>query len=52
MPGLATWAAILGLASLSTALAFIIFFQIVIRSGASNVMLERFCIEFTHSRRG
>ena len=39
MPGLATWAAILGLASLSTALAFIIFFQIVIRSGASNVML-------------
>lgn len=39
MPGLTTWAAILGLASLSTALAFIIFFQIVIRSGASNVML-------------
>ncbi len=39
MPGLATWAAIFGLASLSTALAFIIFFQIVIRSGASNVML-------------
>lgn len=39
MPGLATWSAILGIASLSTALAFIIFFQIVIRSGASNVML-------------
>lgn len=39
MPGLVTWAAILGLASLSTALAFIIFFQIVIHSGASNVML-------------
>ncbi|MCR6734526.1 MAG: DMT family transporter [Afipia sp.] len=39
MPGLATWLAILGLASLSTALAFIIFFQIVVRSGASNVML-------------
>ncbi len=38
-PGLATWSAILGLASLSTALAFIIFFQIVVRSGASNVML-------------
>lgn len=39
MPGLVTWAAILGLAALSTALAFIIFFQIIMRSGASNVML-------------
>lgn len=39
MPGLVTWSAVFGLASLSTALAFIIFFQIVIRSGASNVML-------------
>ena len=39
MPGLATWSAIFGIASLSTALAFIIFFQIVVRSGASNVML-------------
>lgn len=39
MPGHITWLAILGLASLSTALAFIIFFQIVLRSGASNVML-------------
>jgi len=39
MPGLVTWLAILGIASLSTALAFILFFQIVTRSGASNVML-------------
>lgn len=39
MPGVGTWSAILGLAALSTSLAFIIFFQIVIRSGASNVML-------------
>lgn len=39
MPGPATWLAVLGIASLSTALAFIIFFQIVVRSGASNVML-------------
>ncbi|WP_425994155.1 DMT family transporter [Afipia sp. DC4300-2b1] len=39
VPGYVTWLAVLGLASLSTALAFIIFFQIVIRSGASNVML-------------
>lgn len=39
MPGPATWAAVLGLAVLSTAVAFIIFFQIIMRSGASNVML-------------
>lgn len=39
MPGPATWLAVLGLASLSTALAFILFFQIIERSGASNVML-------------
>jgi drug/metabolite transporter (DMT)-like permease len=39
MPGGVTWSAILGLASLSTALAFIVFFQIIIRSGASTVML-------------
>ncbi|KQW23180.1 ABC transporter permease [Afipia sp. Root123D2] len=39
MPGVVTWSAILGLASLSTALAFIVFFQIIIRSGASTVML-------------
>jgi len=39
MPGLITWLAILGIASLSTALAFILFFQIITRSGASNVML-------------
>lgn len=39
MPNPKIWVAVFGLASLSTALAFIIFFQIVIRSGASNVML-------------
>lgn len=39
MPGTVTWLAILGLAALSTALAFILFFQIIERSGASNVML-------------
>lgn len=39
MPGLTTWLAVVGLASLSTALAFILFFQIIERSGASNVML-------------
>jgi drug/metabolite transporter (DMT)-like permease len=39
MPGIVTWSAIFGLAALSTALAFIVFFQIIIRSGASTVML-------------
>lgn len=39
MPGPVTWLAVLGLAALSTALAFILFFQIIERSGASNVML-------------
>ncbi|MGL4263177.1 MAG: EamA family transporter, partial [Afipia sp.] len=39
MPGPATWLAVLGLASLSTALACILFFQIIERSGASTVML-------------
>jgi drug/metabolite transporter (DMT)-like permease len=39
MPGMVTWLAVLGLAALSTALAFILFFQIIERSGASNVML-------------
>ena len=39
MPGAATWLAVLGLAALSTALAYIVFFQILRRSGATNVML-------------
>jgi drug/metabolite transporter (DMT)-like permease len=43
MPGIATWLAVLGLASLSTALAYIVFFQILRRSGATNVMLVTLC---------
>jgi drug/metabolite transporter (DMT)-like permease len=39
MPGLTTWAALLGLAALSTALGYIVFFTILKRAGASNVML-------------
>jgi len=39
LPGPTTWLAILGLAALSTALAYIVFFQILRRSGATNVML-------------
>ncbi|TQF37547.1 ABC transporter permease [Bradyrhizobium sp. UNPF46] len=47
MPGLTTWLAVLGLAALSTALAYIVFFQIVRRSGASNVMLVTLLIPVT-----
>lgn len=39
MPGLITWAAIFGLAALSTALGYVVFFTILKRVGASNVML-------------
>jgi len=39
MPGITTWLAILGLAALSTALAYIVFFAILQRSGATNVVL-------------
>jgi len=47
IPGLATWLAVLGLAGLSTALAYIVFFQIIRRSGASNVMLVTLLIPVT-----
>lgn len=47
MPGLTTWLAVLGLAVLSTALAYIVFFQILRRSGATNVMLVTLLIPVT-----
>src|SRR5690242_7475487 len=47
MPGAATWLAVIGLAALSTALAYIVFFQILRRSGASNVMLVTLLIPVT-----
>ncbi|MHC4045320.1 DMT family transporter [Bradyrhizobium sp. 23AC] len=47
VPGLTTWLAVLGLAGLSTALAYIVFFQIIRRSGASNVMLVTLLIPVT-----
>lgn len=47
MPGLTTWLAVLGLAALSTALAYIVFFQILRRSGASNVVLVTLLIPVT-----
>jgi drug/metabolite transporter (DMT)-like permease len=47
MPGSATWLAVLGLAALSTAFAYIVFFQILRRSGATNVMLVTLLIPVT-----
>jgi drug/metabolite transporter (DMT)-like permease len=47
MPGLTTWFAVIGLAALSTALAYIVFFQVMQRSGATNVMLVTLLIPVT-----
>ena len=47
MPGATTWLAAIGLATLSTALAYIVFFQILRRSGATNVMLVTLLIPVT-----
>jgi drug/metabolite transporter (DMT)-like permease len=46
-PSLPTWLALIGTAALSTALAYIVFFQILVRSGASNVMLVTLLIPVT-----
>ena len=47
LPGPATWLAVTGLAVLSTALAYIVFFQILRRSGATNVMLVTLLVPLT-----
>jgi drug/metabolite transporter (DMT)-like permease len=47
MPDTTTWLAVIGLAGLSTALAYIVFFQILRRSGATNVMLVTLLIPVT-----
>jgi drug/metabolite transporter (DMT)-like permease len=44
MPGLNVWGAILGLALLSTALAFLIYFRLLPTVGATNLMLVAFLI--------
>lgn len=43
-PGLETWAAVTGLAVLSTAVAYLIYFRILASSGATNLMLVTFLI--------
>ncbi len=47
MPDTTTWLAVIGLAALSTAAAYIVFFQILRRSGATNVMLVTLLIPVT-----
>jgi drug/metabolite transporter (DMT)-like permease len=47
MPGITTWLAVAGLAALSTALAYIVFFQVLRRSGATNVMLVTLLVPVT-----
>ena len=47
MPGVTTWLAMFGLSALSTALAYIVFFQVLRRSGSTNVMLVTLLIPVT-----
>jgi drug/metabolite transporter (DMT)-like permease len=44
MPSTGTWTALIGLALLSTALAYVIFFRILARAGATNLLLVTFLI--------
>lgn len=44
VPSLATWGALLGIALLSTALAYVLFFRILSSAGATNLMLVTFLI--------
>jgi drug/metabolite transporter (DMT)-like permease len=44
LPGVSTWVAILGLALLSTALAYILYFRILATAGATNLLLVTFLI--------
>jgi drug/metabolite transporter (DMT)-like permease len=44
MPGPRTWAALAGLALLSTALAYVLYFRILAKAGATNLLLVTFLI--------
>lgn len=43
-PGLATWGAVIGIALLSTALAYVLYFRILASAGATNLVLVTFLI--------
>lgn len=47
LPGATTWAALTGLALLSTALAYILYFRILAAAGATNLLLVTFMIPVT-----
>ncbi|WP_246662731.1 DMT family transporter [Rhizobium sp. P44RR-XXIV] len=47
MPGLSVWAAVLGIAALSTALAYVLYFRILATAGTTNLMLVTFLIPFS-----
>lgn len=44
MPGLVTWGSIIGLALLSTAVAYVIYFRILAAAGATNLLLVTFLV--------
>lgn len=44
LPSLSVWAALVGLALLSTAIAYIIFFRILLNAGATNAVLVTFLV--------
>ena len=44
MPSLAVWGAVLGIAALSTALAYVLYFRILATAGATNLLLVTFLI--------
>jgi drug/metabolite transporter (DMT)-like permease len=46
-PSIQTWLALIGLAALSTSLAYVVFFRIMVRSGPTNVMLVTLLIPIT-----
>ena len=47
MPSTGTWLALFGLALFGTAIAYVVFFEILTRAGASNVMLVTLLIPVT-----
>jgi drug/metabolite transporter (DMT)-like permease len=47
MPTMPTWLAILGLASLSTALGYLLFFRLLSTAGATNIQLVTFLVPVT-----
>jgi drug/metabolite transporter (DMT)-like permease len=52
LPGTTTFLAVLGLATLSTALAYVVFFTILRRAGASNALLVTLLVPFSATALG